>query len=127
MTGREKLPNRRMQVTQAVRWGDEEFLLGVGFNRAGQAREVFLHGHKVGSEMEGLMTDACILLSLLLQHGEDPKAIHHTLTRDHPDSDKTASSPIGAAVQRLVAIVPSVDDALNGKDPEPPPGPEAAA
>ena len=39
----------------------------------GPPGEVFGAGGKAGSEMDGLLDDACIVISILLQHGVDPQ------------------------------------------------------
>lgn len=76
---RERLPNRRLQITEPVSHGKMRFLLTVGFDRAGRAREAFvarnpdidaeLSSFKSGSELEHILDDSCVLLSLALQAG----------------------------------------------------------
>jgi len=48
---------------------------------AGWIGEVFTHGAKVGSAMDGILDDACIALSLLLQHGIAPSALASSMGR----------------------------------------------
>jgi hypothetical protein len=43
--------------------------------------EVFTHGAKIGSAMERLLDDACVALSLLLQHGVSPDALASSMGR----------------------------------------------
>ncbi len=42
---------------------------------------MFCHGAKVGSGMDMLIDDACVMLSLLLQHGIEPQALAHSMGR----------------------------------------------
>jgi hypothetical protein len=50
-----------------------------GFNEAGEVREVFCADFKAGSDMHAAVTDACILMSRLLQHGDAPEELAKTL------------------------------------------------
>ena len=107
--GRERLPNRRMTVTETVEWGGKTWLIGVGFNAHGEAREVFVNGDqergvKPGSEYLSLMQDACIVLSLLLQHGQRLADLVATLDRHFPGADRQAASPIALAARRVLAL-----------------------
>ena len=43
--------------------------------------EVFTHGAKVGSGMDRILDDACVALSLLLQHGVEPAALAASMGR----------------------------------------------
>jgi hypothetical protein len=84
---REKLTNRRVSVTHRVKMdmdGKEVVLLiTVGYDTSSYPplpREVFCANFKVGTSLNAIVMDSCILLSLLLQHGEDPKSIADRLT-----------------------------------------------
>ena len=84
---REKLSNRRSSITHRIAMdmdGKEVILLiTVGYDTAiypPQPREVFCANFKVGTSLHAIVMDSCILLSLLLQHGEDPKSIAARLT-----------------------------------------------
>jgi hypothetical protein len=67
---RERLPNRRMQLTAVVSWAGIEWQISVGFDPSGTAREVFANECKPSGRLGGLVHDACIVLSRLLQNGE---------------------------------------------------------
>jgi hypothetical protein len=43
--------------------------------------EVFTHGAKIGSAMDRILDDACVTLSLLLQHGVEPAAFAASMGR----------------------------------------------
>ena len=50
------------------------YAVTLGFNPAtGEVREIFTQG-KVGSDMDAIITDISIILSILLQHGVDPSS-----------------------------------------------------
>ncbi len=72
----------------------------VGFHpTTGKVREVFCHGAKAGSNMDGLLDDACILLSLLLQHGLAPAALAASMGRLGEGQQR--ASVIGALAELL--------------------------
>ena len=100
---RERLDNRRPNRTISLEYGGETYHVTIGFyfdptTVTLRVAEVFTHGAKVGSEMDGLLDDACIALSLLLQYGAKPKQIAASMGRD---GDKPASI-IGALADLLV-------------------------
>ena len=69
---RERLPNRRANETVNVAHGGHAYAVTLGFAPAtGEVREIFTTG-KVGSDMDAILNDVCILLSILLQHGVQP-------------------------------------------------------
>lgn len=110
MTGeRRRLPNRRLTITHTVVWDGRTMMVGVGFDRAGVAREIFLNGHKVGSKFEALMQDACVVVSWLLQHGPRAADLAEQIDRPHDDTDKDgnpapAASLIGWILIKLAEI-----------------------
>jgi hypothetical protein len=61
--------------------------------------EVFTHGAKVGSAMDAILDDACVTLSLLLQHGVEPSALAASMGR--LGDGKTAASIIGTLADLL--------------------------
>ena len=74
---RARLPDRRQNQTFRVagEWG--AFTITVGYDSAGQAREVFADGFKNG--IESLADDACVLISIALQHGISPAELRKSL------------------------------------------------
>jgi hypothetical protein len=89
---RQRLPNRRLIVTQVVHWSGQTWLASIGFDKGGKAREVFFDGVKSGGQLEGLLDDACVLLSLLLQSGWHPDSLAARMG----GGDGPEASPIGA-------------------------------
>lgn len=66
---RERLPQRRAAETVPLEHGGQRFTVTIGYYPDGRAGEVFTHGFRVGSTVDALIADACILLSMLMQHG----------------------------------------------------------
>ena len=85
---RVKLPNRRFQVTGTFKYEDPDtyvqstWHISIGVNDEGQGKEVFARAFKPGSEFEGLLDDACVMVSLLLQSGHSLEDLNKTLTRE---------------------------------------------
>lgn len=100
---RQRLPNRRPAVNGVLRHGNREFILSVGFTTQGRAAEVFLDGHKTGSDAELLVDDLCIVLSMLLQFGARPEKILAALQRPGRDGDADRSL-IEALLEQVTRI-----------------------
>ena len=105
---REWLPDRRLATYEVVAWEGREYLIGVGWYRDGRVGEVFLNGPKTGSDAEGLMTDACIELSLILQLGMRPAWIAGRLATpvpgDAPRAEPRLTSLIGLVAARAAML-----------------------
>ena len=92
---RQRLPNRRPSVTTKLVHDCRSYAVTLGFDAdTGRVGEIFTHGAKVGSAMDGILDDACIALSLLLQHGVEPTAFAASMGR--LGDGKTPASIIGA-------------------------------
>lgn len=73
---RVKLPNRRPSETRRITYtfegGNEAIILfTVGFDDDGAPKEVFCAPFKCGTTMHAEVMDACVLVSRLLQYGDD--------------------------------------------------------
>jgi hypothetical protein len=87
MPERRRLPNRRPNMTVPIadsatgRWH-----LTVGFDREGEVREIFLdRAGRAGSEFDGLVHDACILISReILQRGRKPIELLRSMSERPP-------------------------------------------
>ena len=97
---RERLPDRRPCVTMELVHDWRTYSVTVGFditrNRIG---EVFTHGAKIGSAMDAILDDACVAISLLLQHGVDPATLATSMGR--LGDGKTPASIIGSLTDLL--------------------------
>jgi hypothetical protein len=97
---RARLPDRRLAETIDLEHGGMRFSVTVGFYPDGRPAEAFTHGAKAGSTIDGLLDDACVVVSLLIQHGVDPRGLASSMGRlgdGHP------ASVIGAVVDLVAA------------------------
>lgn len=98
---RMRLPDRRPSLTTQLLYDTNAYSVTIGFdvenNRIG---EVFTHGAKIGSSMDRLLDDACVALSLLLQHGLEPEALASSMGR--LGNGKAPASIIGALADLIV-------------------------
>lgn len=93
---RTSLPDRRRNETFPTEYRGSKWVITVGFDDAGNPREVFANGPKEGSDMQHVLSDACVVISIALQHGiaaaELMKSIGSIPTfEDHSEP----ASPIG--------------------------------
>jgi hypothetical protein len=95
---RTRLPTRRPNETVGLLFEGQRYHVTVGFALDGKPAEVFCHGAKVGSGMDLLLDDACVALSLLLQHGVEPPDLAHSMGRL---ADGAPASIIGAMVDLI--------------------------
>lgn len=102
------LPPRRPSHTLATEWQGHPISVTVGlYPESGRPGEVFadvLHG----GQMQAVLSDACVLISIALQHGIPPEALAKSLAQV-PDPARgkgaTASaSPVGAIVAALCEV-----------------------
>ncbi len=78
---RKRLPDRRQIETVDLHYGGRRYHLTIGEYDDGRPGEVFLHGAKPGSDVDLLGDDIGVLISRLLQHGDDPAALAAGLGR----------------------------------------------
>ena len=95
---RQRLPNRRPNKTLDLEFDGHLFQVTIGYSLDGEPKEVFCHGAKAGSALDFLLDDACVILSLLLQHGSPPEQLHHSMGKFE---DGNHASIIGAVVELL--------------------------
>jgi hypothetical protein len=99
---RERLPNRRSQITESISWGGSRIHVSAGFSRDGRILETFLRGGgRVGSDRDHQLDDIAVVLSRLLQHGDRLADIARGVGR-LPDGEP--ASIVGAVMDRLVEI-----------------------
>ena len=104
---RHTLPKRRLTETRRIETPDGHTIhLSVGYdpNEDGRPREVFYSaGFKSGSALEFQIQDACVLISILLQHGHRPDEIAKSLARtERPDGAIAYASITGLIADELV-------------------------
>ena len=105
---RSPLPDRRAAETVALEHGGARFMVTIGFYPDGRPGEVFTHGARSGSQLDGLLSDACIILSSLMQHGVKPREIAASMGRL---GNSGPASIIGAVVDLIVTASPAVHEA----------------
>jgi hypothetical protein len=66
---RERLPERRPNATTRIDFGGFAFTVTVGFDLTGRPLEVFADGARIGTDIGHIISDACVVISLALQHG----------------------------------------------------------
>lgn len=97
---RTRLPNRRPSETTTVGHDGRDYAVTIGIDPAsGIVRELFAGDTQIGSAMDAILNDACVALSLLLQHGVEPAALAHSMGRI--DNGSKPASVIGALVDHL--------------------------
>ena len=67
---RERLPTRRPSETRRLEWAGRRIHVTIGYDPVSrEPREIFYNGgYRSGSDMEALVSDLCIALSVMLQH-----------------------------------------------------------
>jgi hypothetical protein len=88
-------------VTTVLKFENNSYSTTLGIDlRTNRVGEVFTHGAKFGSAMDRILDDACIALSLLLQHGVEPAALALSMARM---ADGKAPASIIGALADLIA------------------------
>ena len=109
---RERLPNRRPNETVELTFDGTRYAVTIGYRldrpspegfgpQGGRPGEVFTHGAKVGSTMDALLDDACVAISLLLQHDVAPEQLAASMGR--LGDDRAPASILGALADILAA------------------------
>lgn len=102
---RTPLPQRRSNITRAVEWNNHAFTVTIGLDPATwQPAEVFADTSK-GGDMAAALADACVVISLALQHGITPADLGKSLGRVPvlwgEEGQDAPASPIGAIVEAI--------------------------
>jgi hypothetical protein len=95
---RTRLPDRRASTTFAFEHAGHRFIATTSFFRNRQPAEIFLSNGRAGSYLDAAVRDSAILASLALQYGAPAEVLRKALGRN---SDGTAASPIGAALDHI--------------------------
>ena len=98
---RERLPDRRQSETVDLHYGGQRYHLSIGEYPNGSPGETFIRGAKPGSDTDLLCDDIGVLISRLLQHGDDPVALAAGLGK--LGNGQGPASLIGAIADVLVA------------------------
>ncbi len=98
---RERLPDRRQAETVDLHYGGRRYHLSIGEYDDGRPGEVFLHGAKPGSDTDLLCDDIGVLMSRLLQYGDDPASLASGMGR--LGDGESPASIIGAVADVLAS------------------------
>ena len=79
--GRTPLLPRRRALTVDLDHGGQRFAVTIGFDHAGEVREVFAGSSRVGTQIDHILADACVVISLALQFGARPADLDRSLGR----------------------------------------------
>jgi hypothetical protein len=97
---RNRLPNRRAAETITFEHGGASFTMTSGRYYDGRLGEIFMNAAHANSALDAIISDAAIAVSFALQNGASLDDIRHAMKRNAADQ---ASSPIGAALDRLTS------------------------
>ena len=87
---RKKMPNRRPSITRVLETMTDRYYISCGIDVEDlKAREVFIRGSKIGSDMDLLLDDASLILSLALQHDLPLDQLMHSLNSGREDEGKS--------------------------------------
>ena len=118
---RKRLPNRRPSHVETLEVDGQVITACIGFDPAtGQPCEVFLNGKKEGSQFDAMLADAATVISVALQYsvpldalaksvGRAPNAPTMPGSLDQLNASSQPASPIGAALDLLIAHEPRPD------------------
>ena len=103
---RRRLPNRRFSENRKLVWAEHTIYLTVGYGPDGlEPKEVFYaDGCRGGSDMEALVSDLCIMLSVVLQRdGVTAAALRKSMGRtfDVRTGDPMPASILGLLLEEL--------------------------
>lgn len=72
---RVRLDNTRLHIVRVVQWKGRDWILGLGPDRDGRVREIFVDGVKTGADIEAWADKSCMMVSKLLQLGETAETL----------------------------------------------------
>jgi hypothetical protein len=107
---RERLPDRRPSITVNLDWNGHAFAITAGYAADGRVREVFASGLRGGSDMQRLVEDACVVISVGLQFGARPGDLRRSLGSVPDPADETISRP-ASVLGVILAAVEQLDTA----------------
>lgn len=108
---RQRLPNRRPAITEMIEFTrpsdsvNVSYQATIGFDFDVKPKEIFIFGPKDGTDMQAIVADASVIISVALQHGVPAEAMALSLSRLPAELDGPAVKPasiLGAALDALV-------------------------
>ncbi len=114
---RVSLPARRATISmlvahRAANGDSQRYEVSFGMHE-GRVMECFANGNKAGSDMQAILTDACIAISVLLQRGAKASDLAGMFGENRAEGETNGppASPLGAIARAAAEI----DGGLNGK------------
>ena len=108
---RERLPDRRRGERTEVEFVDAQgntrrYQVGFGFDRANIIREVFCEAAKSGSDLQDMIHDGCIAMSVALQFGARIGELAKSFSerREETETSGPPASPFGAIARAGAAL-----------------------
>ena len=106
---RATLPNYRPNITRSTEWSGHAFTVTIGIDpETLRPVEVFADILK-GGDMQATLADACVIISLALQHGIATGELAKSLARVpvlwSEEGTTAPASPLGAIVEAIQAEV----------------------
>jgi hypothetical protein len=96
---RRTLPQRRAAEVFNLNHAGQQYAVSFGcWPDDPSPAEVFIHGAKVGSDIEGLARDGAVIISIALQYGVPLEALAGAITRNPNGSPMTV---VGAVLDQL--------------------------
>lgn len=96
------LPNARPSVTTTVQWNNHAFPVTIGMSWPDlRPMEVFADVAK-GGDIQWAIADACVVISLALQHGITPADLAKSLGRVPSWQGDVPASPLGAVIEAIL-------------------------
>ena len=103
---RTPLPQRRRHSVVKLEHGGTDYNVGYGLDAEGVVREVFADTKRWGTDLHALLSDACILISLLAQNGYTFAQIAASLHENKPEGiERGVPASIIGAIAREGALV----------------------
>ena len=99
---RSRLPDRRPSETMTTQFKGRQIEVTLGLDpRTMAPREVFATGFKEGTDMAHTLADACVVISIALQHGIEPGELAKSLGTVPGFAGDEPASLIGAILNVL--------------------------
>ncbi|HVI51531.1 MAG TPA: hypothetical protein VM661_10000 [Candidatus Sulfotelmatobacter sp.] len=115
-TERHRLPHRRPVVTRKLTAFGKTLIASAGFDvETGKVMEVFFAGGKEGTNVDTIMADVAVVISVALQHGVPVEALAKSIARvpagtiapkdiDHAPTETENASPVGDVLDWIIGL-----------------------
>ena len=100
MPSRKRLPGRRThEIAEVEHWG-QKLTLGIGrVHDHTPIVELFINVEKTGTQIETMLRDSAVLISIALQYGTSLRAMRDAISRS---SDGSPLGPVGRILDSLL-------------------------